>query len=251
MQNLEAVFWDVDGTLADTELDGHRVAFNRSFSDAGITWDWDIYTYIKLLNVPGGVNRISAYASSQNQYLSKDNIVELHCRKQFYYNQLVISGNVPLRRGVKRLVTELSQSNIKQWIVTTSSYKAVAALVQNIFNPSGLYFDGYITADDVTHLKPHPQAYLQAINESGCSRKSVVVIEDSKAGFSSANSAGLNSLITLSPWSVFDRSDFRNATAVVNHLGEHNYPCNVYQGASPKTRIVDLGYLNSLLSQCN
>ena len=35
---LEALLWDVDGTLAETERDGHRVAFNLAFAEAGLPW---------------------------------------------------------------------------------------------------------------------------------------------------------------------------------------------------------------------
>ena len=54
MANLEALLFDVDGTLADTERDGHRVAFNRAFAEAGLDWDWSPELYGRLLDVTGG-----------------------------------------------------------------------------------------------------------------------------------------------------------------------------------------------------
>ena len=38
---LRALIWDVDGTLAETEGDGHLPAFNRAFADEGLPWKWD------------------------------------------------------------------------------------------------------------------------------------------------------------------------------------------------------------------
>ena len=38
---LTALLWDVDGTLAETEFEGHRLAFNHSLADAGLPWRWD------------------------------------------------------------------------------------------------------------------------------------------------------------------------------------------------------------------
>lgn len=40
MGNIKALLFDVDGTLADTERDGHRLAFNRAFAQAGLDWEW-------------------------------------------------------------------------------------------------------------------------------------------------------------------------------------------------------------------
>ena len=44
-----ALLWDVDGTLAETEIQGHRLAFNSAFAEAGLAWQWDLATYLKLL----------------------------------------------------------------------------------------------------------------------------------------------------------------------------------------------------------
>jgi beta-phosphoglucomutase-like phosphatase (HAD superfamily) len=59
---LQAVIFDVDGTLADTERDGHRVAFNTAFHEAGLDWEWDVALYGELLVVTGGKERMRAYA---------------------------------------------------------------------------------------------------------------------------------------------------------------------------------------------
>ena len=55
---LEALIFDVDGTLADTEA-AHRVAFNEAFAQAGLDWHWDEATYIRLLQVAGGKERMA------------------------------------------------------------------------------------------------------------------------------------------------------------------------------------------------
>jgi len=57
MSELKALIFDVDGTLADTERDGHRVAFNLAFADAGLDWDWTVDIYEDLLTVTGGKER--------------------------------------------------------------------------------------------------------------------------------------------------------------------------------------------------
>ena len=55
---LRALIWDVDGTVAETERDGHRVAFNRAFEAFGVAWHWDVATYGALLHVTGGRERL-------------------------------------------------------------------------------------------------------------------------------------------------------------------------------------------------
>ena len=67
MYNLEGVYWDLDGTIANTELEAHLPAFNKSFDALDIGWHWDEKTYIDLLKINGGKNRISYYAKLKKQ----------------------------------------------------------------------------------------------------------------------------------------------------------------------------------------
>ncbi len=105
MGELRALIFDVDGTMADTERDGHRVAFNRAFTDAGLDWDWSISLYGELLEIAGGKERIRFYL---NQYQPDFEpaadldrfIADLHATKTKYYQQLVAEGAIPLRLGV-------------------------------------------------------------------------------------------------------------------------------------------------------
>ena len=61
---LEALIFDVDGTLADTERDGHRVAFNVAFREFGLDWNWDVATYGQLLAMTGGKERMKHYVDT-------------------------------------------------------------------------------------------------------------------------------------------------------------------------------------------
>ena len=75
---LEGVYWDLDGTIANTELEAHLPAFNNAFNDLGIDWNWDTNTYIKLLKINGGKNRIAYYAKTNNHDFSDDLIRKIH-----------------------------------------------------------------------------------------------------------------------------------------------------------------------------
>ena len=133
MPNLEGVYWDLDGTIANTELEAHLPAFNRAFNDYGLDWFWEKSVYIDLLKVNGGKNRISFFASSINEKITKDLIIQLHKRKQYHYLELVKSGSVSLKIGVKRLVNELFKKKIRQFIVTSSSQVQVSLLIKTLF----------------------------------------------------------------------------------------------------------------------
>ena len=81
MPYLQAVYWDLDGTIANTELEAHLPAFNNSFKDLSLDWHWDKKTYIDLLKINGGKNRISFFAK-QNKFLrfpEKNFTPETHC----------------------------------------------------------------------------------------------------------------------------------------------------------------------------
>ena len=62
---LQAILWDVDGTLAETERDGHLVAFNAAFEELDIPWRWSEQRYGELLRVAGGFERLLFDMESQ------------------------------------------------------------------------------------------------------------------------------------------------------------------------------------------
>ena len=248
MTRLQAVFWDVDGTLADTELNGHRLAFNRAFHDSGLGWNWDEQIYCELLSIPGGRQRMRSYAERQGLSPDAAFLDRLRQLKQEHYLKIVSSGAVTLRPGVKRLLRELECADVKQWIVTSSGESSVEALLQSFPAELSGIFRGLVTADSVERHKPHPDPYQLALNRSGCDPEAVLVLEDSSPGLHSAHAAGLRCLLTPSPWDLELERCLHRAHAVMDHLGEADQQSVISAGPPCAQGLITLEYLELLLS---
>ena len=227
MNKLKAVFWDVDGTIADTELCGHRVAFNMAFKDFGLDWKWNVNQYLDLLKISGGFNRIIHYRNEINSGLSDSQCSEIQSRKRLHYKKLIQSGKIIVREGVLRLINELSSLDIKQFIVTTSGRDSLDPFLKTSLSAQLNNFSGKITFEDVSNHKPFPDAYQLALQLSQESEVNCIAIEDSIIGVKAAKSANLNCLLTLPPWSTSTRNVNRQANSCVNSLGTIDNPCKV------------------------
>ncbi|WP_392345349.1 HAD-IA family hydrolase [Parasynechococcus sp.] len=247
VNRLSAVFWDVDGTLADTEMDGHRPAFNMAFKELDLPFIWDEALYNKLLAIPGGLRRVKLHAEACGVTLTQDQLHQVRDRKRLYYLERVRQGHVQLRPGVRRLLQELHHAGVQQWIVTSSGSASVMALLEQIQKqiPS---FDGVVTSDDVASGKPAPDGYLLALKRSGANSAASLALEDSAAGLSAASAADLRCLLTPSSWDAATLRDAGGeAAAVWDHLGDPGHPATLFSGASCQEGSVTLKYLETLL----
>lgn len=231
---LEALIFDVDGTLADTERDGHRIAFNRAFADFGLDWDWSIERYGELLEVAGGRERIQQYIETHKAEVPTGEDLQafaakLHAAKTEHYQELIKEGIIPLRSGVKRLIEEARQAGVRLAIATTSRPENVIALLETELAPdSPNWFEVIGAGDMVEHKKPAPDVYFYVLEKLNLSAADCIAIEDSHQGFQAALAAGIKTVVTLNDYT---RShDFTGAAIVVDQLGEPDQPLNVLQG---------------------
>ncbi len=215
---LRALFWDVDGTLAETERDGHRVAFNRAFEAVGLPWRWDVSRYGELLSVAGGRERLIADLETRGDApTDRDErealAAELHRKKNDFYAEIVNDLELDLREGVTELMDECMQRGLPMAVTTTTSRSNLDALMRVHFRAGWKQrFAAIINGEDVAEKKPHPEVYQKALKQVGVAPASVVAIEDSPDGVAAARRAGVAVIVTRSVY--FSHAPVDGAAAV-------------------------------------
>ena len=224
---LEALIFDMDGTMADTE-EAHRQAFNAAFLEHGLFWDWSRQKYTELLLVSGGKERIAAYVESLRvKDGEKAKLLKLaasiHRTKTRIYNELITEGRVPLRTGVARLVREARAAGRKLAIASTTSAANVTQLITNALGEEAYHWFGAIVCGDhVANKKPAPDIYGLALAEMRLSAPQCVAFEDSANGVRSAQSVGLYTVVTPTFWT--EGQDLALADLRLRDLGDPESP---------------------------
>lgn len=248
-KELKALIFDVDGTLADNERDGHRVAFNLAFHEAGLNWFWDEAIYERLLKVFGGKERIRHYIEDfLPDFKAPDDldvfILELHKLKTRHYLELIGSGAIPLRPGVERLIREARSAGLKLAIASTTTLENALLLLKVSLGEKSLrWFDVIACGDIVANKKPAPDIYLYTLDQLGLTAAECLVIEDTEAGLASAKAAGLTTVITVN--GSTRNQDFSGAAIVLDQLGEPESGFEVLAGDAGGARLVDVAFLRS------
>jgi HAD superfamily hydrolase (TIGR01509 family) len=247
---LHALLFDVDGTLADTERDGHRPAFNQAFAEAGLDWHWDAALYGKLLAVTGGKERMKYYIDHfRPDYSKPDNfdqlVAELHQAKTRHYSALAARGGIPMRPGVRRLLIEARTAGLRLAIATTTTPENVTVLLEHSLG-SGTqeWFEVIAAGDIVPAKKPAPDIYHYALQQMGLDPAECLAFEDSENGLRASLGAGLKTLITVNDYTL--DHDFTGAAVVLSDLGEPGAPSRRLAGAGLDQPFVDVTYLKAL-----
>lgn len=239
--SLDAVIFDVDGTLADTE-EAHRQAFNATFKEFGLPWHWDVALYVELLAVAGGKERLAHYCRCVEparllQADGTDFIAKLHRRKTQVYERRVEMGEVAARPGVVRLVRELLAAGVRVAIATTTSRANVDVLLATtLADLPGAAFEVIGAGEQAVAKKPAPDIYRWVLGELGLPGADCLAVEDSKNGVRAALGAGIPVLVTENPWTR--RDDFTGAAAVLPDLADVKLAAlrRWHEGEQPRCR---------------
>jgi HAD superfamily hydrolase (TIGR01509 family) len=220
---VDALIFDCDGVLVDTERDGHRVAFNRAFTARGLDAEWSVEAYGELLRVAGGKERMRRYFETHGWPADAGDhdgfIKELHRLKTDLFMQIIESGQLPLRSGVARLVDEAIAAGVTLAVCSTSNERAVNLIVDRMLGRERkAKFAAILAGDVVANKKPAPDIYDLARDRLGFGAAGCMVVEDSRNGLLAARAAGMHCVITKSGYTGGE--DFAGADAVYDELGD-------------------------------
>jgi HAD superfamily hydrolase (TIGR01509 family) len=222
MTEIKALIFDQDGVIIDTERDGHRVAFNQTFKDFGYDFEWSVQEYHELLQVAGGKERMRHYLHTKGFGVevppeTEDELIkDMHKKKTATFVELIESGMLPLRPGVKRLMQEAMDQGLILGICTTSNERAARAVAFNILKD--IKFDFVLAGDVVSKKKPDPEIYNLALEKTGLRPEQCIVVEDSRNGVLAAKAAGMHVLATTNVYT--EKEDLSDADLIVTCLGD-------------------------------
>lgn len=220
---IEALIFDVDGTLADTE-EAHRVAFNLAFERYRLGWAWAPTEYRELLTVTGGKERMAHYiarldVSAYERRRLSTMVPDIHAEKTRFYSSFVADGAVPLRDGVAALLDQALEAGCRLAIASTTTAINIDALLQSTLGPRGLdMFSTIACGDQVRTKKPAPDIYQLALRGLGLPPEHAIAFEDSPNGLRAATGAGLRTVVTPTFWT--EGGDFAAAAVVLPTLAE-------------------------------
>ena len=226
--SLKALIFDVDGTLADTEMNGHRVAYNRAFERLGVDWSWSEDRYGDLLAVTGGKERMKYFVEHYRPEIPADRplqelIVEIYSTKTNIFKEMLLTGLIPLRSGVARIFKEAREAGIRLAIATTTAPSNVQYILSSNLGEEALdWFDVIAAGDIVENKKPSPEIYQLVLQEMGLKANECIAFEDSENGCLSATGAGLPVIITVTSYTRDEQ--FIGAGLVLDQLGDPGQP---------------------------
>lgn len=227
---LEALIFDVDGTLADTE-EAHRQAFNAAFVELDLGWNWEPELYARLLKVSGGEERIASYvetlrlAEAEKRRL-RQLVPIIHRTKTRIYKELVENFRLPLRTGVARLIREAREAGLRLAIASTTTPANVHALLSAALAPeSTRWFSVIASGDVVPRKKPEPDIYVNVLQRMRLPAECCMAFEDSENGVRAARGARLFTVVTPTRWTA--EHDFSGAQLVLESFGDPDRPLGI------------------------
>jgi HAD superfamily hydrolase (TIGR01509 family) len=222
-----ALIFDCDGVLSDTEEFGHLPAFNQAFAEFSLPIHWSTLDYAEKVQIGGGKERLAASLTPEllteaglpgDPEAVQNLVADLHRRKTKIYTDLISTGTLPPRPGVRRLIKEAVTAGWTVAVASTSAEVSVRAVLRSAVGET-LERSIPVFAGDIVKLKkPAPDIYVHALHALHLDPSQVLVIEDSENGLNAARGAGLRTLVTVSSYTA--KENFRHAQLVLSSLGD-------------------------------
>lgn len=231
---VNALIFDCDGVLADTERFGHLPAFNQTFEEFGLPVRWSEEEYEEKLKIGGGKERMASLLTDdfvRRARLPRDRegqqkvLAEWHKRKTALFKEMVASGRLPGRPGIARVVDEAIGRNWKLAVASTSAEESVRAILEHVVGKGHARHFEILAGDIVPRKKPAPDIYLLALERLQTTPQESLAIEDSRNGLLAAVGAGLRCVVTLSSYTT--QEDMHEAVLVVSQLGDPGNPAQI------------------------
>jgi len=238
----KALIFDCDGVLGDTEQFGHLPAFNQMWKECGVPWSWSVEEYGRKLKIGGGKERMASLFSEgaflaawpecpADEAARRDVVAAWHKRKSAIYKEIILSGRIPPRPGVKRLAEAALDDGWTLAVASTSAEESVRAVLRHAMGErTCARFSLVLAGDCVKAKKPAPDIYLLAAERLGIPPTDCVVVEDSNNGLQAATAAGMACIVTVSSYTGDE--DFSSAAIVLSSLGDAGDPCRVLANRS-------------------
>jgi len=179
VKNLQAVLFDMDGLLVDTEPQWFA-AESATVEQLGGVWGKQQQVDLLGSNLPVAARYMIDYTGSHHDVPTVMQMLLENMTER-------LTSDITFQPGAFELLDELSAAGIPLALVTSSVRVHVEVVLAQL--PGDPFFH-QVTADDVTNLKPHPEPYLTALDLLGVTARGAVVLEDSPAGVRAAEAAG-------------------------------------------------------------
>ncbi len=200
---LKALIFDVDGTIANTEREGHWPACNEAFVRLNYPVQWSWAEYKQLLPLPGTQARARQTLADIRPDLvgaALDEIVEefTAVKREIYLEKYATAAT--LRPGVKKLVAEAVAHHLKLAIVTLSHEAQVMAMLQKQMPQFAGAFNPILGKEAGPKHAPGSPLYTRCLAELDLPGDEVLVIEDSEGGTAAAVEAGLPVMVAYNDY---------------------------------------------------
>lgn len=180
MKNFySAVFFDMDGLFVDSEPQW-LIAETELMAEFGYTWTSADQNYC----LGGPLTRVGKYMYEKSGQVESAEFFTMSIIEKMTKR---LSSGAPVLPGALELLTDLNKNRVPTALVSASPRVLVNAVLASI--PSHT-FAFSLSADDVKHPKPDPEAYLKAADKFGVHISDCLILEDSPTGIQAATSSG-------------------------------------------------------------